>query len=90
MTLWSRCQTPNVYTERSRSAEHQTTLRSITVDGEEIEFSDGFGDLHTASYKSILEGKGYGLSDARPSIEIVQEIRNKKTVGKIGDYHPFI
>jgi len=72
------------------NGQKPTTFRSITVDGEEIEFSDGFGDLHTASYKSILEGKGYGLEHARHSIEIVQAIRNKNTVGKTGDYHPFV
>ena len=67
-----------------------STYRSITVNGEEIEFSGGFGDLHTVSYHNILQGKGYGLADARPSIQIVQSIRNKKPIGKIGDYHPFV
>ncbi len=54
----------------------QRTYRSITVDGDEIEFSHGFTELHTESYKAILEGQGYGLEDARTSIEIVHEIRN--------------
>lgn len=54
----------------------QRTYRSITVDGEEIEFSKGFTDLHTTSYQEILKGNGYGLEDARTSIEIVSEIRN--------------
>ncbi len=54
----------------------QRTYRSILVDGEEIEFSEGFTDLHTASYKQILEGKGFGLEEARTSIEIVHQIRN--------------
>ncbi len=71
-------------------AAGKTTFRSLTMNGEEIEFSDGFTDLHTVSYKSILEGKGYGLADARPSIYIVHSIRNKKPIGKTGDYHPFI
>jgi UDP-N-acetyl-2-amino-2-deoxyglucuronate dehydrogenase len=75
--------------EQAKAAK-KATFRSITVNGEEVEFSDGFGDLHTVSYKNILEGKGYGLEHARPSIEIVQAIRNKKTVGKTGDYHPFV
>jgi len=68
----------------------KTTYRSITVDGKEVEFSDGFTDLHTLSYRQILEGKGYGLNDTRGSINIVQAIRTKKPVGKTGDYHPFL
>lgn len=75
--------------EQARSAQ-KTTFRSITVDGEEIEFSDGFTDLHTVSYKNILEGKGYGLADAATSIAIVQSIRNAKPVGRTGDFHPFV
>ena len=54
----------------------QRTYRSITVDGEEVEFSGGFTELHTESYKHILNGTGFGLEDARKSIEIVHEIRN--------------
>lgn len=54
------------------------TYRSITVNGEEIEFSGGFTELHTESYKSILSGSGYGLKEARKSIEIVSQIRNLK------------
>lgn len=69
---------------------NKTTYRSITVNGEEIEFSGGFTDLHTVSYQNILKGKGYGLSDARPSIYIVHSIRNKRPIGKTGEYHPFI
>jgi UDP-N-acetyl-2-amino-2-deoxyglucuronate dehydrogenase len=71
-------------------AEGKTTYRSITVNGEEIEFSGGFTDLHTVSYQNILEGKGYGLKDARPSVYIVHSIRNKKPIGKTGEYHPFV
>lgn len=52
------------------------TFRTLSIEGEEIEFSKGFTDLHTASYQKIIEGKGYGLSDARNSIEIVSKIRN--------------
>ena len=55
----------------------QRTYRSITVDGEEIEFSGGFTDLHTKSYDHILHSGGYGLEEARKSIEIVSDIRNK-------------
>jgi UDP-N-acetyl-2-amino-2-deoxyglucuronate dehydrogenase len=68
----------------------KTTYRSITVNGEEIEFSGGFTDLHTVSYQNILEGKGYGLADARPSVYIVHSIRNKKPIGRTGEHHPFV
>lgn len=64
------------------------TYRSITVDGKEIEFSDGFTELHTESYKQILAGNGFGLNDARSSIQIVHDIRNAKPKGLKGDYHP--
>ena len=54
------------------------TFRSLKIAGEEIEFSKGFTELHTVSYQKILEGKGYGLIDAKKSIEIVSKIRNKE------------
>jgi UDP-N-acetyl-2-amino-2-deoxyglucuronate dehydrogenase len=66
------------------------TFRSITIDGEEIEFSEGFTDLHTKSYKEILEGKGFLVDEAKPSIEAVYEIRNAVPVGLKGEYHPFL
>jgi UDP-N-acetyl-2-amino-2-deoxyglucuronate dehydrogenase len=69
-------------------AKGQRTYRSITVEGEEIEFSKGFTDLHTLSYQEILKGNGFGLEDARKSIEIVYNIRNATPVGLKGDYHP--
>ena len=53
----------------------QTTYRSITVDGEEIEFSGGFRDLHTVVYDETLAGRGFGLNDARPSIELAHALR---------------
>ena len=68
----------------------QRTFRSITIDGEEIEFSGGFTDLHTVSYKNILEGKGYGLEAARKSIQTVYTIRNTEPIGLTGDYHPIL
>ena len=66
----------------------QTTFRSIKVDQEEIEFSSGFTDLHTESYKQIIAGKGFGIDDARTSIEIVHDIRSQNPTGLIGQYHP--
>ena len=65
------------------------TYRSITMEGREIEFSEGFTELHTESYKKIIAGNGFGLSDARSSIQTVYTIRNAQPVGLIGDYHPF-
>ncbi len=64
------------------------TYRSITVGGEELEFSEGFTDLHTRSYEEILSGNGFGISETKSSIEIVHEIRESNPVGLTGDYHP--
>lgn len=71
-------------------ADGKTTYRSITINGEEIEFSQGFTDLHTVSYQHILNGTAYGLVDAKPSIYIAQSIRNMKAIGRKGEYHPFV
>ena len=66
----------------------QRTYRSITMEGEEIEFSGGFADLHTQSYVNILDGKGFGLNEARKSIQTVYTIRNSNPLGLKGEYHP--
>jgi UDP-N-acetyl-2-amino-2-deoxyglucuronate dehydrogenase len=66
------------------------TFRSIIIDGEEIEFSEGFTNLHTLSYNEILSGNGFGLEDARQSVETVYLIRNAKPVGLQGEYHPML
>jgi len=66
----------------------QTTHRSITVEGEEIEFSGGFTDLHTASYQDVLSGKGFGLDVVRPSIESVSHIRTAAIEPSKGEQHP--
>lgn len=66
----------------------QRTFRSITIDGEEIEFSGGFTDLHTASYNHILEGKGFGILDSKAAIDTVYTIRNNTPIGLKGEYHP--
>ena len=58
--------------------EKLTTFRTLSIEGESIEFSKGFTDLHTVSYQKILQGFGYGLKDAKNSIEIVSQIRDKK------------
>ena len=67
----------------------QTTYRSIKIEGEELEFSGGFKDLHTRVYEEILNGNGFGLDDSRQAIEIVHNIRTSKPVGLKGNYHPF-
>ena len=67
----------------------QRTYRSIKVEGEELEFSGGFTDLHTKVYKGVLKGNGYSLEDARQAIEIVHNIRKSEPIGLKGDYHPF-
>lgn len=66
----------------------KTTYRSIQVDGEEIEFSEGFGDLHSRSYQEILAGHGYGLDDVRPCIEVVSQFRSLPLT-HAGERHPF-
>jgi len=66
------------------------TFRSITVEGEEIEFSEGFTDLHNETYKEILAGRGFGLKEAQQSVEIAYTIRNAKAVGLQGDFHPIL
>jgi len=68
----------------------QRTYRSITIDGQEIEFSGGFTDLHTLSYEQILEGKGFGLDDSRAAVEAVSNIRRMRPVGLSGNYHPYL
>lgn len=68
----------------------QRIFRSITINGEEIEFSGGFTDLHTIVYRETLAGRGFGLEDARPSIELVHEIRNAKEIGINENSHPIL
>jgi len=77
------------YIPEEIKAKGQRTYRSITVDGEEIEFSGGFTDLHTKSYEEIIKGNGFGLEEAKKSIEIVSTIRHLEPVGLKGEYHPF-
>ena len=64
------------------------TYRTIMIDGEEFEFSQGFTELHTKSYEKILAGEGFRVSEARNCINIVHTIRNAAPVGLKGDYHP--
>lgn len=71
-------------------AKGKRTYRSLTMEGREIEFSDGFADLHTKSYQHILDGQGFGLKDARTSIQTVYEIRNQEVAPLQGDFHPML
>ncbi|KGK43290.1 oxidoreductase [Nitrincola sp. A-D6] len=71
-------------------ATGQRTFRSITCDGEDIEFSGGFTDLHTRSYEEILQGRGFGLEENRVAIDTVSHIREATPLGLTGDYHPFL
>lgn len=64
------------------------TYRLLEMDGEEIEFSDGFTDLHTESYRQILGGNGFPLMDAMPSIQLVHDIRHAAPIGLKGEFHP--
>lgn len=59
-------------------AQGKRTFRSLQMNGLEIEFSDGFTDLHTISYQEVLKGNGFGLNEAKPSIELAYRIRNSK------------
>ena len=70
--------------------QNKRTFRNITVDGSEIEFSEGFGELHTRSYEEILKGNGFGLNEASVSIQTVHDIRVATPIGAKGDYHPLI
>ncbi len=69
----------------------KSTYRNIDISGQQLEFSEGFTDLHTTSYKEILAGRGYGLKDARHCIETVDEIRTGSIVqGRGSEVHPFV
>lgn len=67
-----------------------STFRSITVDGKEIEFSEGFTDLHTVVYQRTLEGNGFSLNDARPAIVLAHDIRHARQSGVSTESHPFL
>jgi len=75
--------------EESR-VKGQRTFRSITIDGENVEFSEGFTDLHTEVYRSILAGRGNGIAEARPSVELAHQIRNAPVIGARGNSHPLL
>jgi UDP-N-acetyl-2-amino-2-deoxyglucuronate dehydrogenase len=68
----------------------KSTFRSITIDGKEVEFSEGFTDLHTRVYEEILDGRGFGIDDARPSVELAYSIRNASIIRSSENVHPAV
>lgn len=68
----------------------RTSFRSISIDGAELEFSEGFADLHTRAYGEVLAGRGYGIDDARPSIELAHTIRHTPVASGVLPIHPML
>lgn len=71
-------------------ARGQRTYRLVEVDGKEVEFSEGFGDLHSRLYEEVLAGRGFGLEENRVAIETVAHIRSAKAAPLSGDSHPLL
>ena len=72
-------------------AHARRTYRSINVNGSEFEFSEGFTDLHTATYREILHGRGHGIEEARACVEITSALRTATTVTPSDDRaHPYV
>ena len=67
-----------------------SAYRSICIDGQEVEFTDGFADLHTEVYRLSLAGKGFGIKDARPALETAHQIRIASPTGVASDSHPYL
>ena len=82
LSINAACLPPNAVQGEKR------TYRTIMIDGDEFEFSQGFTELHTRSYEEILAGRGFRISEARPCIQMVSDIRHSTPVGLVGDYHP--
>lgn len=68
----------------------KTTYRSVAIDGQEVEFTDGFTDLHTRVYEEVLAGKGFGIAQTRPSIELVYRLRTMPVGQQHGQLHPML
>jgi UDP-N-acetyl-2-amino-2-deoxyglucuronate dehydrogenase len=75
---------------QSAIEQNKTTFRSITIDGQEVEFSEGFTNLHTKIYEETLAGRGFGIEDVRPSITLAHDIRTAVPKGIRDNSHPFI
>lgn len=85
---WYLSVDPNDLPEETRN-EHGHAYRSLTIDGDEFDFSGGFTDLHTDVYRQTLAGNGFGIDDARPSIELVYSIRTTRPTSG-GETHPLV
>ena len=68
----------------------KTTFRNVTINAQDLEFSEGFVDLHTQSYAHIIDGGGYPVSEARQAIEIVETMRHLDVITGGSDRHPII
>jgi UDP-N-acetyl-2-amino-2-deoxyglucuronate dehydrogenase len=75
--------------EATRQA-NKFAFRSITIDGQEMEFSEGFTDLHTRVYEQVLAGNGFGIESARPSIELVYNLRHADVLASPKLLHPML
>lgn len=75
---------------KGRTNTDKQVFRSLVVDEIEIEFSDGFSDLHISSYHEILSGKGLNISETRTGIELAHSIRHAKISSPSSDYHPLV
>ncbi|MCL4118053.1 UNVERIFIED_CONTAM: hypothetical protein GTU68_038547 [Idotea baltica] len=71
------------------AANGQKTYRAITINEQELEFSSGFTDLHTESYKQIISGNGFEISETLKSLELAYQLRNTKPEALTNDFHPF-
>ena len=80
----------SLYIPKELQKQDQRTYRSIRIDDQEIEFSDGFSDLHTKIYERTLTGRGVGIEDARPSLEIVHKISTTEPTGKKQNSHRLV
>jgi len=80
----------SLYIPKELQKQDQRTYRSIRIDDQEIEFSDGFSDLHTKIYERTLTGRGFGIEDARPSLEIVHKISTTEPTGKKQNSHRLV
>ena len=77
-----------IYLKRLRKKAYQLSDQ-LLCDGEKIQFSEGFTDLHTRVYEETLKGNGFGIEDARPSIMFVQKLRSEPLINKTDNIHPF-
>lgn len=68
----------------------KTTYRSILIDQTELEFSSGFADLHTESYREVLAGNGYGIEDTRSAVEVVSRLRDMPVTADDRNFHPLL